>query len=196
MTLPGMSDLPEGKQASDRDLVTRLQAGQAEALGPIYDRYASLVYTLALKMMAHTQEAEDLTQEVFVSLWQRQNYDPNRGSLRSYLATFTRSRALDRLRVSSNRRRILRRFQRTESAAVTAATPTDVAAHDERSQTLKAALQQLPETEREVLNIAYFEGYSQSQIAQRLGIPLGTVKTRSRQGLIRLRQLLDAHRFD
>lgn len=196
MPLPAMSDPTGSDRPSDRDLVTRLQAGQVDALAPIYDRYAQLVYTLAFKMMANAEEAEDLTQEVFISLWQRHNYDPDRGSLKSYLTTFTRSRALDRLRVRSNRFRILQRFQRTEQALKVSTNPVEHIAQWERSQNLQSALAQLPDPEREVLNIAYFEGYSQSQIAQRLGIPLGTVKTRARQGLLRLRHLLNAQDFE
>jgi RNA polymerase sigma-70 factor (ECF subfamily) len=143
-------------------------------------------------MLTHPQEAEDLTQEVFVKLWQQQKYDPDRGSLGSYLATYTRSRALDRLRVGGNRRRILQRFQQWLSPRSTAPLPMEQATQAERSHHLRAALAQLPETERTVLEIAYFEGCSQSQIAARLNLPLGTVKTRSRQGLQRLRKLLES----
>lgn len=196
MNSSGMPHPPDLDAPSDRDLVNRLQAGQVDALGAIYDRYATRVFTLALKMMANAEEAEDLTQEVFLSLWQRQNYDPDRGHLGSYLTTFTRSRALDRLRVRGNRRRILQQWQRTtQVTASSPGTPVEVASQAERSQQLQAALAQLPETEREVLWIAYFEGGSQSQIAERLGVPLGTVKSRSRQGLLRLRKLLHPQDF-
>lgn len=175
----------------DRTLVRHLYAGQTEALGQLYDRYASLVYTLALKMLGNPQEAEDLTQEVFITLWQQQKYDPERGSMGSYLATYTRSRALDRLRVQGNRRRILQQFRGVlAKGAHPLAQPLDHASQQEQGQQLRAALDQLPATEREVLEIAYFEGLSQSQMAARLGLPLGTVKTRCRQGLLRLRTLL------
>lgn len=176
---------------SDHELMIRLWAGQVDALGIIYHRYASMVYTLAFMILTNAEEAEDLTQEVFVNLWQRQQYDPNRGSLGSYLATYTRSRALDRLRVRSNRLRILRQFQQMIQPRSKSKNPLDEVFQQERAQQVRMALDQLPDAERQVLEIAYFEGYSQSQIADRLGIPLGTVKTRSRQGLIRLRKLLD-----
>lgn len=175
---------------SDRDLVNCLWAGQTHALAILYDRYAPLVYTLALKMLSNPAEAEDLTQEVFVNFWQRQQYDPDRGSVASYLTTYTRSRALDRLRVSSGRSVILRRFKRITEASTGTVTPFDHATHQENKQQLRAAMAQLPENERQVLEIAYFQGLSQSQIAEKLGIPLGTVKSRSRQGLLRLRDLL------
>lgn len=175
---------------SDRALVHKLQAGNTDALAMLYDRYAPMVYTLALKMLHNAAEAEDLTQEAFVNFWQQQKYDPDRGSVGSYLATYTRSRALDRLRVGGGRRNIMKKVQRMTGATPRPPTPLEQAAQSERQQRLREALNHLSPVEREVLEIAYFEGLSQSQIAQRLGIPLGTVKTRSRQGLLRLRDHL------
>lgn len=190
-----MPDPASPDQVSDRDLVSRLHSGQTEALMALYSRYSSLVYSLALKVLSNPQEAEDLTQEVFVNLWQKRQYDPDRGSLGAYLATYTRSRALDRQRVSGNRFRILRQFQRVIQPSSKVPTPLEAATQQERAQQVKSALEQLPETERQVLEIAYFEGYSQSQISERLGIPLGTVKSRSRKGLLRLRSLLNMDDF-
>ncbi|WP_228054344.1 sigma-70 family RNA polymerase sigma factor [Nodosilinea sp. LEGE 07298] len=180
--------------ASDRDLVNRLWAGDTSALATLYDRYSSMVYTLALKMLANTTEAEDLTQEVFVNFWQRRQYNPDRGSIGSYLATYTRSRAIDRLRVSSGRATILQRFQRITAASSRSFNPVDHATQQEQRQYLRAALDQIPPAEREVLEIAYFQGLSQSEIAAQLSIPLGTVKSRCRQGLLRLRSLLEHQR--
>jgi RNA polymerase sigma-70 factor (ECF subfamily) len=195
---PSPEAQPSGPQApdpvSDRDLVKQLWSGDTRALAILYDRYSAMVYTLALKMLGNPAEAEDLTQEVFVSFWQRQKYNPDRGSVGSYLATFTRSRAIDRLRVSSGRATILQRFQRITEASSKSASPLDHATLAEQRQHLRAALDQLPPTEREVLEIAYFQGLSQSEIAAQLGIPLGTVKSRCRQGLLRLRTLLQSHR--
>ncbi|PSN11904.1 RNA polymerase subunit sigma [filamentous cyanobacterium CCT1] len=179
---------------SDRELVSRLWAGDTAALATLYDRYASMVYTLALKMLANSTEAEDLTQEVFVNFWQRRQYNPERGSIGSYLATYTRSRAIDRLRISRGRATILQRFQRITAASSRSANPFDHATQQEQRQHLRAALDQIPPAEREVLEIAYFQGLSQSEIAAQLGIPLGTVKSRCRQGLLRLRSLLEHQR--
>ncbi len=178
--------------ASDRELVEHLRSGQMAPLATLYDRYGRLVYTLALRLLANREEAEDLTQEVFIYLSQRSTYNPDLGSLGSYLATYTRSRALDRLRTRSNRQRILRQFQRLISPSSRVPSPVEAVAEREQAQAVQAALAQLPEAERTILENAYFEGYSQSQIAQRLGLPLGTVKTRARQGLKRLRQILAA----
>ncbi len=179
---------------SDRDLVNRLWAGDTDALATLYDRYSSMVYTLALKMLANPAEAEDLTQEVFVNFWQRRQYNPDRGSIGSFLATYTRSRAIDRLRISSGRATILQRFKRISEASSFSASPVDHATLQERSQHLRTALDQIPPAEREVLEIAYFQGLSQSEISAQMGIPLGTVKSRCRQGLLRLRGLLQHHR--
>ncbi len=179
---------------SDRALVDRLRAGDTDALATLYDRYAPMVYTLALKMLANATEAEDLTQEVFVNFWQRQQYDPDRGSIGSFLATYTRSRAIDRLRTSSGRATILQRFQRITEASSRAPNPFDHATQQEERQYLRAALDQLPAAERQVLEIAYFQGLSQAEISAQLGIPLGTVKSRCRQGLLRLRDLLKHQR--
>ncbi|MGB5975186.1 MAG: sigma-70 family RNA polymerase sigma factor, partial [Nodosilinea sp.] len=169
---------------SDRDLVDRLWAGDTNALAVLYDRYSSMVYTLALKMLANPAEAEDLTQEVFVNFWQRRQYNSDRGSMGSYLATYTRSRALDRLRIRSGRATILQRFQRITQASSHSPNPFEHATQQEQHQHLRAALDQIPATERQVLEIAYFKGLSQSEIAVHLGIPLGTVKSRCRQGLL------------
>ncbi len=192
MAPPSIPERPETTSLSDRDLVIRLRNGQMDALGALYDRYGGLVYTLALRILTSREAAEDLTQDVFVALSQRQQYDPDRGSLGSYLATYTRSRALDRLRVNSNRLRILRQFRQMLTLSSKPPTPTDQVVQQERSHRIRAALQEIPDAERIVLEIAYFEGCSQSQIANRLNLPLGTVKTRSRQGLRRLRTLLEA----
>ena len=178
----------------DRDLVKQLWAGDTSALATLYDRYAAMVYTLALKILANPAEAEDLTQEVFVNFWQRQQYNPDRGSIGSFLATYTRSRAIDRLRVSQGRATILQRFQRITEASSRSSSPLDHATLQEQRQQLRAALNQLPATEREVLEIAYFQGLSQSEMAAQLGLPLGTVKSRCRQGLLRLRDLLQHQR--
>lgn len=175
--------------SADLDLLAAMTEGQVNALGFLYDRYAKLVYNLAYKILGNSEEAEDITQDVFLTLWRRNSYNPNRGSLSSFLSTMTRSRAIDRLRSRGARLRVLQRLQGIVRAE-TLPTPLEQASVGERSQLIREALAQLTETERQVLQIAYYEGLSQSEIAKRLKIPLGTVKTRSRQGLLKLRQTL------
>lgn len=175
--------------SSDLDLLIALGNGQVNALGSLYDRYSRLVYGLAYKILGNSEEAEDITQEVFLTLWRRNAYNPSRGSLSSFLTTMTRSRSIDKLRSRGTKLRFIQRWQgMVKNEAV--ATPLDRAAIGERSQLVRDAMSQLPESERLILEIAYYEGLSQSEIAKRLNIPLGTVKTRSRQGLLKLRQTL------
>ncbi len=178
---------------SDVDLLLVLRNGQTQALGMIYDRYSRLVYSLAFKILANAEEAEDITQEIFVSLWQRNAYNPARGSLSSFLTTMTRSRSIDKLRSRGSRYRFLQRWEGIIRSDTVMATPLEQVSMGERSQIIRAALEELSPNERQVLEIAYFGGLSQSEIAESLDIPLGTVKTRSRQGLLKLRQALQGY---
>lgn len=177
-------------EPSDVDLIYALKAGQTQALGTLYDRYSRLVYGLALRILSSAQEAEDITQEIFLTLWQRHPYNPARGSLSSFLITLTRSRSIDRLRSRGSHAKSLQRLGSLTCTHENGTTPIEQASLSERSQQVRQAMAQLPETERQVLEIAYFEGLSQSEIAARLNAPLGTVKTRCRQGLLRLRKSL------
>jgi RNA polymerase sigma-70 factor (ECF subfamily) len=175
---------------SDAELLQALKSGQANALGSLYDRYADPVYGLAVKLLTNTEEAEDLTQEVFLTLMHRNTYDPARGSLISFLMTMTRSRALDRLRSRGVKQRAMQRWGGNLRSDRPPSTPIEQAVISEQAEVVQQALSRLPATERQVLEIAYYDGLSQSEIAAQLEIPLGTVKSRSRQGLIKLRQAL------
>nr|WP_287128256.1 sigma-70 family RNA polymerase sigma factor [Candidatus Cyanaurora vandensis] len=172
----------------DREVFRSLQAGDLTALSVLYDRYGGLVHRLALRVLGNVSEAEDLTQEIFLMLWKNQGYDPNRGSLSNYLLTLTRSRAIDRLRSRSSNLRFLQKWSQNVPTPPT--TPFEHAALGERSTQVRAALQELPLNQRQVLELAYYDGLTQMQIADTLNTPLGTVKTRARQGLLKLRQLL------
>lgn len=175
---------------TDAELFHALKAGQPQALGILYDRYASLVYRLALRVLANSQEAEDLTQEIFLTLWRHGTYNPTRGSLSSFLTTLTRSRAIDKLRSRSTSRKFFQRWSQTMTAETSFPSPFEAASLSQRSQKVRSALAQLPENQRQVLEMAYYEGLSQSEIAKQLNIPLGTVKTMVRQGLLKLRENL------
>jgi RNA polymerase sigma-70 factor, ECF subfamily len=184
------SKLEKLSQATDAELMQAIRDGQVTALGELYDRHSRFVYGLALKLLMRPDEAEEVTQDIFLTLWQRDIYDSARGSILQFLSVLTRSRAMDRLRSRGSRLRFLERFRRVVQTAPSKDSPLEVASMSERSQSVKAALADVPAPEREVLELAYFEGLSQSQIAQQLNIPLGTVKSRSRQGLQKLRQTL------
>jgi len=175
---------------TDADLFLALKAGHVEALSALYDRYSNLVYGLALRVLSNSEEAEDITQEIFLALWHKDNFNPSRGSLSSFLVTMTRSRSIDRLRSRNTKLKFLQRWKRITTAESTSMNPLEQVSMNERSQLIREALTRLPDSERQVLEIAYYEGLSQSEIAKRLGTPLGTVKTRTRQGLLKLKQNL------
>lgn len=175
---------------SDLELFYAIREGQVDALKILYHRYVRLVYSLALRMLGNPEEAEDLTQEIFLRLWNQDVYQPSRGSLSQFLVLTTRSRAIDRLRSSKSRLRNLQRWQRMAVHESVSIHPLEGVSIAERSQQVQDALAQLSSAEREALEIAYYEGLSQSETAKRLNIPLGTVKTRSRQALKKLRKTL------
>lgn len=175
---------------TDTKVFQALKSGDLSALGTIYDRYGEAVYRLALRILNNVAEAEDLTQEVFLTFWHSSTYDPNRGSMLVFLMTLTRSRAINRLHQSRSQQQLLQRWGRNLPSD--SSNPLmDKASLLEISGRVCEALQRLPESQRQVLEMAYYDGMSQSEITQQLNIPLGTVKTRARQGLLKLRRLLE-----
>ena len=176
-------------QASDQELFQGIQQGQSRAMALLYERYGKLVYSLALQVLQQPQEAEDLTQEVFTSLWCRGSYNPQRGSLGTYLTTLTRSRGIDRLRMRQARLRLVQRWGMGEAALIAPGLWEQVSGQ-ERQERVRAALGQLDPDQRRLLELAYYQGLTQAEIAAQLHLPLGTVKTRTRSVLLKLRQLL------
>jgi RNA polymerase sigma-70 factor (ECF subfamily) len=163
-------------------LLRRLSGGDQSALGEFYDLYAGLVNGIALRILRDATEAEDVVQEVFVQIWrQAARYDPGRGTPEAWICTMTRTRALDRLR-----RRAARREEPGEAAPGASAAPKA-----EEALAVRKALDGLSADQRHALELAYYEGLTQSEIAKRLDEPLGTVKTRIRAAMIRLREALE-----
>ncbi|PZO22517.1 MAG: RNA polymerase subunit sigma [Leptolyngbya foveolarum] len=180
---------------SDALLCAALKQGSADALGILYDRHAGLVYGVALKVLKNAQAAEDLTQDIFLSLTKNNTYNPSRGALRTYLTVLTRSRAIDRLRAEGTRTRAVTQLKRSHplsSNNSTANQPLERASQKETSLTVETALSQISVEERQILQMMYFEGQTQAAIAEQMQIPLGTVKTRSRRGLLKLRKILSS----
>ncbi|MEM9007636.1 MAG: sigma-70 family RNA polymerase sigma factor [Cyanobacteria bacterium P01_F01_bin.86] len=173
---------------ADTVLVKRLWQGDLDALGALYDRYSGLVYTTALRSLRDVASAEDLTQDVFLTLMHSRAYDPKRGSLSSYLSLLTRSRAIDRLRAQSTHYKYLNRWQ--QHSQPLEPSPMEHASQQERHTFVRDALEQLTEPQRQVLELSYYQGQSQTEIANHLGVPLGTVKSWARRGLLRLRSHL------
>ena len=192
MSLKRSSNTGDANQyrQTDAELFLLLQEGRTDALATLYDHHGALVYGVALKLLGNTAEAEDLTQDIFLKLTDNCPYDPQRGTLRTYLAILTRSRAKDRLRARNRNRRRLHERALAEDEIEVSASQMEELVEVEQSQEVRQALAQLSSREREVLKMAYYEGLSQSEIAQRLDTALGTVKSRSRRGLLKLRQAL------
>ena len=176
--------------AADRDAVAQMAAGDTDGLTALYDRHGRLVYSLALRVLRDSGDAEDVTQEVFVQAWrQAERFDDTRGSVTAWLLMVARARAIDLLR----RRRV--RPQPADEPV--ASEPSDRGPGQdlqlewaERADAVRSALQSLPLVQRLAIELAFFEGLTHNEIAEQLEIPLGTVKTRVRQGLLRLRDML------
>lgn len=180
--------------ATDLDLITAMHRGDRDALAVLYDRFAARLYGLALRVTTDPGEAEDVVAETFTKAWRDVGtYDASRGSVQAWLVMMTRSRALDTVRARTRRLRLVdAASEAPEPVAMgTSEVSTDAAVEaDERTVRVRAALATLPLPQREVLDLAYFAGLSQVEIAERLGAPLGTVKTRVRLALARLREVL------
>ncbi|MGH7894249.1 MAG: sigma-70 family RNA polymerase sigma factor [Candidatus Binatia bacterium] len=162
-------------------------AEDPSALGPLYDRHARLVYGLALGVLGNADEAADLTQEVFLSLCNEHTYDATRGSVGAYLTTVVRTRAIDRLRRRTRRVRLLRDHHAAAPAPTPSPTPLERVSLAECSDRVRKALAELPDTERRALEMAYFKGLTQAEIAEDLNVPLGTVKSWCRRGLLAMK---------
>jgi RNA polymerase sigma-70 factor (ECF subfamily) len=170
---------------SDRELATRVRAGDHEAMGTLYDRYSPLVYAVALRVLADTGAAEDVLQEVFMQLWRNPaRFDASRGSLGAWLAVIARNRAIDVLR---------KRHFESDIEDVLVSVEPDLASEADRSRTAKnvrGALNGMHPAQRQALEMAFFEGLTHAEIAAKTGEPLGTIKTRIRAGLLALRKAL------
>jgi RNA polymerase sigma-70 factor, ECF subfamily len=175
---------------NDAELLDGLKAKHPAALRCLYERYGSVVYGVALKILQNQSEAEDLTQEIFLSLWQRSVASDKQGHLLRYLIAMTRSRAIDKLRSRSRNLNFVQRWGQETVAETHTPNPSEQAVFNERSQQVRQALTQLSERQRQVIELAYDAGLSQTEIAHQLHQPLGSVKSWTRQGLLKLKQLL------
>jgi len=173
------------KSLSDAELVAGAAAGDAECLGELFDRHARRMKSLALRIVRTPEDAEEVVQEIFVQAWMHASrFDASRGNVLAWLSIMTRSRSLDRWRRKTTRRE-------TSVSEAQELGASDSAPADPSEWAARTALSDLPPDQREPLELAYWEGMSQSEIAERLNLPLGTVKTRMRTGLKRLPKALE-----
>jgi RNA polymerase sigma factor (sigma-70 family) len=173
----------------DKEVCERLAAGDEAALGELYDEFAPLVYGLAARVTRDWAAAQDITQEVFVGVWKDPRaFDPARGTWRGWLGTVTHRRAVDWVRRSAVRHR------RTAHAAppIAAPDPEETAVAGSVAKSVQAAVDDLPAAQREAILLAYFDGQTYRQVAETLGIPEGTAKSRLWQGLRGLAARLEA----
>lgn len=174
----------------EADVRERVVAGDDAALHEVYDQYASFVYGLAVRVIGDHRAAEDVSQDVFVSFWERPAaFDPARGSLRTWLGTLTHRRAVDHVRREEARRR---RAAREGNRAIAAPDVEEMATALLTAERVRAALELLPEEQRRAVHLAYFDGKTYRQVAETLGIPEGTAKSRLRLALRRIAATLEA----
>ena len=180
-------------ELSDEALINAIAEGAEWAMEPLYERYNRVLYSLAYRMVADHQVAEDLLQDAFLSVWRRAtSYSPQSGSVRSWLVSIVHHRTIDYLR-AVRRRSILKEatWEEVEQDERTAFPDVwDEAWRSVQSAQVRAALMNIPTEQRMVIELAYFQGWTHSEIAAGCEIPLGTVKARMRLGLSRLRGLL------
>jgi RNA polymerase sigma-70 factor (ECF subfamily) len=172
---------------TDLALVTAIRSGDQSAMAALYDRYSPIVYSVALRVLQDTGVAEDVLQDIFMQLWRNPGaFDANRGNMGAWLAVIARHRAIDALR---------RRRAEDDIEDCVVSVENDFAGDADRSRAMdkvRGALETMPPPQRSALEMAYFEGLTHSEIAEKTGEPLGTVKTRIRAGLLSLRKVLAA----
>lgn len=172
---------------SDLALVTAIRSGDQGAMTALYDRFSSIVYSVALRILQDTGSAEDVLQDIFMQLWRNPGaFDASRGNMGAWLAVITRNRAIDALR---------KRRPQDDIEDVIVSVESDLASEADRSRAMekvRGAMQTMPSPQRSALEMAYFEGLTHTEISEKTGEPLGTVKTRIRAGLIALRKVLAA----
>ncbi len=173
-------------------LMARVAGGDQSAFAELYDQLAPMVYGIVRRVVRDPTHSEEVTQEVFVELWRKAaRFDSARGRVRSWAVTIAHRRAVDRVRSEQS----LRDRQLGDAAASASApdSPSDTVLDSLDRDRAREALSELSDVQRQALELVYFDGLTHVEVAEQLGVALGTIKTRIRQGLIRLRGLMEAH---
>jgi RNA polymerase sigma factor (sigma-70 family) len=178
----------DAADTSDRSLLARVAGGDEAALGDLYDRFGRVAYGLALRVLRDERLAEDAVQEAFLAVWrQAASFQPERAKAQTWVLTLVHRRAVDLVRREERRRAEALDPDADIPGGASAAEDADLRA---RREAVQWALDQLPEEQRRPIELAYYGGFTQSELADRLGEPLGTIKSRMFAGLKRLRELL------
>jgi RNA polymerase sigma-70 factor, ECF subfamily len=190
-----MAETSTAQQMVDQEMIARVGRGDQSAFSAVYDRLSGPLYSLALKILGDASDAQDALQEVFVQIWSRAGtYDPEKSSVFSWAVLLTRSRAIDRLRARDRRLRFVVGSTADEARlaeatnASTAESAADTANKKEEAAHVRSLLTNLPEDQRQAIELAFFGHRTHHEIAAQLGQPLGTVKARIRRGLLKLRE--------
>jgi RNA polymerase sigma-70 factor, ECF subfamily len=177
---------------ADEDLISLVEANDAQAFATLYDRHSRAAYSLAYRMMGERHSAEDLVQDAFLKVWRAAtSYRAERGSVRTWLLSIVHNRGIDQLRSSASRRRM----QDKVEASAPRFQPSEAFAESWRNaqrEQVREALRSLPKEQLQVLELAYFSGYTHVEIAELLDLPLGTVKGRMRLGLKKVKDYFDS----
>ncbi len=169
-----------------------VEAGDAEAFAALYDRHSRAAFSLAYRMMGERQAAEDLTQEAFIKVWRgAASYRVGRGSVRTWILSIVHNRGIDQLRARASRRRTQDKVEASAPTSEPSEAFAETWRNSQREQ-VREALNTLPQEQLEILELAYFSGYTHVEIAERLDLPLGTVKGRMRLGLQKIRDFFQA----
>lgn len=183
------SDLRAAREALWKDYVRRCALAESAALAKLYDESSAVVFAVAVRMLRNEADAEEVTLDTYTQLWRTASgYDPARGTVSAWLVTIVRSRAIDKLRAARNH--LEHPLETGIEPCATSVNPEENCMLSQRRRQVLAALNQLPTEQREALELAYYSGLPHSELAERLGQPLGTVKTRIRLGMNKLRELL------
>ena len=173
------------------NLISAIAQDDQEALATFYDQTYRLVFGLVLRIVGNRETAEEVTSDIYLQVWrQATKFELNRGTALSWLMTIARTRSIDRLRASSHLRRETETLDTVTQYAAPDATPEKMSLYAERSRIVRHALKHLTPDQRVLIEAAYFEGLSQSELAERFALPLGTVKTRVRAGMMVLKKHL------
>lgn len=180
-----------GISGTDTQIVERLREGDVDGLAAAYDAYGAIAFSVALRVVGDRQKAEDVTQEAFLRLWSSaSSFEPSRGSLRSWLLTMVRNRAIDALRGRAAHERAELPLFETQPSQQASDDPWRAVADEFEAEAVREALGGLPVEQRQVIELAYYAGYTQSEIAEITRVPIGTVKGRTRLALEKLHSYL------